>query len=321
MTVGDAAPDQVIVLDLAMSAEVARLGPHRGFNQCPISPDGRWVATATWKGKDVKVWDVATGRLAWEMPCDSAFVRFSPDGRWMAVARFPGLECRLFRVGSWQPGPTIQVSREFFAMVFSRDGKLFAIDDAGRVRLVDPDTGREVATLETGTGSSASFFCLAFNPDGTKLAAGRDHIIHLWDLRRIREQLAALGLDWNSPHFPPPGQRQALGPVVLISPTGDEGQDGIDRPGTGGDRSTCQRDTEALNPKCLDLGCSWLWGNKSSGEEASGQGDEQLRQTGHQSRRGQHNGIFKIRTHEGGTEGQTPQASHGQQKVASPDGP
>ena len=51
------------------------------------------------------MWEVATGRLAWQMPCDSAFVRFSPDGRWLAVAKFPGLECRLLHVGSWQPGP------------------------------------------------------------------------------------------------------------------------------------------------------------------------------------------------------------------------
>ncbi len=222
----DPSRTEAVVLDLAKGAEVARLGPHRGLNQCPISPDGHWVATATWKGKDVKVWEVATGQLAWQMPSDSAFVRFSPDGRWMAVAKFPGLECRLFHVGSWRPGPTIRVSREFLNMAFSRDGRLLAIDDAGRVRLVDTESGREVVTLDAGTGSSANFFCIAFSPDGTFLAAGRDHIIHLWDLRRIREQLTGLGLDWNSPPCPPPGQSQPLGPVVLISPTGDEVETG-----------------------------------------------------------------------------------------------
>jgi WD40 repeat protein len=71
-------------------------------------------------------------------------------------------------------------------MAFARHGRLFAIADGGRVRLVDPDSGREVATLDAGS-SEAHFYCLAFSPDGTHLAAGRDHIIHLWDLRRIRE--------------------------------------------------------------------------------------------------------------------------------------
>src|SRR5262249_44606035 len=59
--------DQAVVLDLARSAEVARLGPHPGFTQFPISPDGRWVATSTWKGHDVNVWEVASGRPAWRL--------------------------------------------------------------------------------------------------------------------------------------------------------------------------------------------------------------------------------------------------------------
>jgi WD40 repeat protein len=232
---------QAVVLDLSRSAEVARLGPHPGFNQCPISPDGRFVATATWKGQDVKLWEVATGRLAWQWPCDSAFVAFSPDSRWLAVAQFPGRECRFWHVGSWRSGPTIELPAGFYgAMAFAHHGRLFAIDDGGRVRLVDPDSGRELATLDAGTGSSAHFFCMAMSPDGTQVAAGRDHIIHLWDLRRIREHLAALGLDWDAPPFPPPHHDQALGPVTLVSAPEHEAQivpigpssSGIDRSGT-----------------------------------------------------------------------------------------
>jgi WD40 repeat protein len=195
------------------------------------------VATATWKGKDVKVWEVATGRLVWQMPCDSALVRFSPDGRWLAVAKVPGRECRLWHVGSWHAGPAIQGGS---TMAFSRDGRLFAIDDGGRVRLVDPDTGREVATLDPGTGSLTACFCLAISPDGTHVAGGRDHIIHLWDLRLIRAQLATRGLDWDAPPYPPPGPDRAPGPVVLVSSPGDQAPtksigpppSGIDPPGT-----------------------------------------------------------------------------------------
>jgi eukaryotic-like serine/threonine-protein kinase len=205
---------QAVVFDVVNSIELARLGPHVGLNQCPISPDGRWVASATWKGKDVKVWEVATGRLAWQTPSDSAFVKFSPDGRWLAVGKFPGRECRLWHVGSWRPGPTIEVGASFLTMAFSRDGQVLAIDDAGRMRLVDTGSGREIATLEAGGGSSANFFCLAFSPDGTQLAAGRDHIIHLWDLRRTREQLVALGLDWERPPYPHPPDRLRLGAIV-----------------------------------------------------------------------------------------------------------
>src|SRR5262249_55675194 len=138
-----AARTQAVLVDLARSAEVTRVGPHRGLDQCPISPDGRWVATATWKGKDVKVWEVATGNLAWQLSCNSAKVKFSPDGRWLAVIAFPKPECRLWHVGSWFPGPVIQVSTATLTMAFSRDGRLLAIDDAGRVRLFDSDSGRD----------------------------------------------------------------------------------------------------------------------------------------------------------------------------------
>jgi WD40 repeat protein len=226
LTAVDAEHQQAVVLDLVRSIEIARLGPHRRFNHCPISPDGRWVATATWKGKDVKVWEVATGLLAWQLPCDSAYVNFSPDGRWLVVSKFPGQESRLWHVGSWQPGPTIQVSASFLVTAFSRDGRLFAIDDGGRVRLVDPDSGQEIATLDTGSGSSTNFFCMTFSPDGTMLAAGRDHIVHLWDLRRIRQQLARLGLDWASPRYPPRTESLPLGPVELVPQTDDQAKTG-----------------------------------------------------------------------------------------------
>jgi WD40 repeat protein len=224
--VDDVARTDAVLLDVAQSAEVARLGPHRGLNQCPSSPDGRWVATATRNGKDVKVWEVATGRLVWEFPCASALVRFSPDGRWLAVFAGPTPECRLWHVGSWHPGPAIRGVRGTISMAFSRDGRLFAIDDGGRVRLVDPDSGREIVMLDAGTGSLANFFCLALSPDGSQLAAGRDHIIHLWDLRRIRKQLARLGLDWASPPYPPPAKRLPLGPVVLVPPVDDHAKEG-----------------------------------------------------------------------------------------------
>jgi WD40 repeat protein len=196
--------------------EIARVGPHRGANQFPISPDGRWVATATWKGKDVNVWEVATGQLVLQIPSDSGFVRFSPDGRWLAVIKFPGQVCELWQVGTWERTHSIRVSTEFLTIAFTKDGRFMAIDDGGRVRLLETETGRSIATLDTGTGSLATFFCLAVSPDATLVAAGRDHMVFLWDLRRIRKQLALRGLDWVAPSFPPFIAQPALDSIVVI---------------------------------------------------------------------------------------------------------
>ena len=43
-------------------------------------------------------------------------------------------------------------------------------------------------------------------PDGSRLAvACGTHVIQLWDLRRIRNQLSTMGLDWSTRPYPPAG--------------------------------------------------------------------------------------------------------------------
>jgi hypothetical protein len=54
-----------------------------------------------------------------------------------------------------------------------------------------------------------------FGPDGTRLAATTDYnVLVLWNLRRIREELAALGLDWEMPPHPSSGRAaEAMEPL------------------------------------------------------------------------------------------------------------
>jgi WD40 repeat protein len=55
---------------------------------------------------------------------------------------------------------------------------------------------------------------LAFSPSGTQLAVATEgHVIQLWDLRRLRQQLAALKLDWDQPPFPPSPEALAASPL------------------------------------------------------------------------------------------------------------
>jgi hypothetical protein len=46
------------------------------------------------------------------------------------------------------------------------------------------------------------YYPQCFTPDGTKLIVMGDGLC-VWDLRLIREQLLAMGLDWDWPPFPP----------------------------------------------------------------------------------------------------------------------
>lgn len=100
---------------------------------------------------------------------------------------------RLWEVGSWREGPKIGGGE---GTDFSPDGKILAVEAGnGVIRLVNPNTGIEYASLEDPHQDRAGR--MTFSPDGTQLIAtnGDSQSIHVWDLRAIREQLAKLGLD------------------------------------------------------------------------------------------------------------------------------
>jgi WD40 repeat protein len=171
------------------------LQPQEEVRGGALSPDGRWVATGshgTHQGVGAKVWDAQSGKLVKELPVYSyCQVAFSPNGRWLATGAGG---CRLWRVGTWEEGP--KVGGAPFA--FSPDSRVLAVAaEAGVVRLVDPDSGREYARL---TGPDPIRLNPArFTPDGAQLITNgsETRAIHIFDLRAIRRQLAEMGLDWR----------------------------------------------------------------------------------------------------------------------------
>jgi tetratricopeptide (TPR) repeat protein len=177
------------------------LAPQDDVRNCAVSSDGEWVATSSHNSQSVfvKVWDGRTGKPVKDLPVHgSSMVCFSPDGRWLATS---GGGCRLWLVGSWEEGP--KISGEHFA--FAPDSKVLAVEDGfGVVHLYDPNTGREYARLEVGSQVQPIRQC--FTTDGAELITGNreEGTIQIWNLRAIRAQLAAMGLDWDLPPYPPP---------------------------------------------------------------------------------------------------------------------
>ena len=183
-------------------------GENRRMNSVAVSPDGRWLAVGGWKEAGIRVWDLRRRRLERLLrPNDPVrdmtfLVGFSPDGRWLTSCTISdqGTWYEFWHTGTWDLGQERQGGGFYPPPVYTGDGRLMALGITGNdVMLADGATGREVVRLTVLKGSMP----LAFSPDNTKLvAATGQKAVLVWDLRRIRDRLASLGLDWDAPIYP-----------------------------------------------------------------------------------------------------------------------
>ncbi len=200
----------------------------------PVSPDGRWVVTAShWydeSGSSCKLWEADTGRLVASLPYSEVkgFHGFSPDSRWLYVS---GKEERRLDIASLvaaagRPIPAAQdpmpprwhSEHVKLGGAFTPDGRLRVYGSEGSIRLVTADTHEEIARLPAAEAGGVGI--REFSPDGSfLLVAGYETgETYVFDLRRIREQLAELGLDWPDvqPAFSPAAVDAGPGPVAPL---------------------------------------------------------------------------------------------------------
>jgi WD40 repeat protein len=171
------------VLDVASGAERRRLRLEGSHLPLRASPDGRWVAVASYS--HVKLLELATGAEAGvfggpEVAGNVASVGFAPDGRTLAIGTGHGkvvlfdLTTRAqLRVLEAQLGAVL-------ALAFSPDARTLATGGASHtVRLFDVATGAERAAAAAHGGAVRG---LAFSPTGdTLISAGADASVRRWD--------------------------------------------------------------------------------------------------------------------------------------------
>ncbi len=183
----------------------APTGPQNYVRSCAVSPDGKWVATGSHdcpSGEGARVWDARTGKVEHTFPVPGlCMVRFSPDGEWLATS---GGGVRLWRVGSWKEGPLIPEAATAVGMAFAPDARTLAVGGHGMVRIVRLADGAVLARLPLAGQGKFRPWC--FSPDGGRLYVSdlESGAFIAWELRLLRQQLAALDLDWDEPPLPPP---------------------------------------------------------------------------------------------------------------------
>jgi serine/threonine protein kinase/WD40 repeat protein len=193
---------------LAEPGKARRLGIDEGLDAVALSPDGRWAASSCRHGGGIRVWDVVRGAVVHRLPLEGSSsnflgATFSPDGGTLVTG--DSSEFGFWDVGSWERvaalprGPRSQSS----LVAFARDGRLLALgQDGKRIELYNAATRQRLGTLELPAGP-AGLTGLGLSPDGTRLAATTDRdVVALWDLRRLRRELAAIDLDWEMPPYP-----------------------------------------------------------------------------------------------------------------------
>jgi serine/threonine protein kinase/WD40 repeat protein len=169
-----------------------------------VTPDGRWATMGCWRDRQLPVFDLVKRRLERALPPSDGTgwaetsATFSPNGRWLAwYCQGTTRNGYYFhRAGTWEREMYIPVKglTGWAAPVYTRDSRLMALSiSPERILLADAATGRPIAHLSTHEPLMPA--PLTFSPDGSRLIARTNKKTLLsWDLHRIREELAKLGI-------------------------------------------------------------------------------------------------------------------------------
>src|SRR5262249_53238644 len=136
-----AGKNSIVVQNAEDASKQYTLGPNPAVRYISLSANGRWLATAPWYGKSIRVWEVETGKITPEFPellCDYGWVAFSPDGQWLVTSTEKG--SRLWDTTTWQPGAW-HLSEHANSFAFSRDSTILAIGLGRHAKLIDVASG------------------------------------------------------------------------------------------------------------------------------------------------------------------------------------
>lgn len=186
--------DRIVVFDLRMDQRTVL--PLRGdTNSLSLSPDGRLLAASSVDG--MKIWDTSTGAVLRTLDVPDANAAFDPSGR--ALITGSRTHYTLWNTTDWTQRWDIEREGRLALgrAAFTEDGRMVALAGTGSVMLVRVVDGRPITRLTPPDPLVISDLVIA--PDERWLAAAcNDHVIQLWNLEAIRQQLDDLDVGWQA---------------------------------------------------------------------------------------------------------------------------
>ncbi|MCM3905396.1 MAG: caspase family protein [Pyrinomonadaceae bacterium] len=179
-----------------------------GATRLVFSPDGRLLATTTWRSSTVKLWETSSGRELRNLSSGtqsgmsmSPFVAFSRDSRLIAAAAGDN-SVKIWEVKSGRELQTLAGTQGsmasaitgIFFIAFAANGNVVIISDA--IRVWDTTSGQELRSIGLDTLSTSALMGggggAAITPDGNQLAfvlsrGVESPQVKFWDLATGRE--------------------------------------------------------------------------------------------------------------------------------------
>ncbi len=204
-----------------------------GATRLVFSPDGRLLATGTFRSNTIKLWETATNRKLRDLsssgqtaPGLAPSIAFSRDSRLVAASAADNA-VKVWDVNSGRevltltgPQGTISAGFGVYFIGFASDNRLVTVSDAARVW--DLNSGRELRTLELSSPASSGYSGgdggMAISTDGSQFVMLDDdseahvRVIELSSGREVRRaKLSDKRVDTISFAFTPDGRVLAAG--------------------------------------------------------------------------------------------------------------
>jgi RNA polymerase sigma factor (sigma-70 family) len=177
--------DTMLLCDVVGHKKLHELKGHTGNLACmALSPDGKTLASGSWKDPHIRLWNVATGQEKLHFKAhgqDVLTVAYSPDGKTLASTG----NLATFHFFNASDGKPLGKAGAYFgglqAIEYAPDGKTLIGIESGRVHVFDAANGKQLRQFDAPRRNMAG---LTISRDGKTAATfwGGPNTFDLWDV-------------------------------------------------------------------------------------------------------------------------------------------